>query len=368
MYLHNFRALNFRNLEEIEIELSPGLNLLLGPNGQGKTNCLEAIHYLATATSPRTKRIDDLIRKGETTAYLKGELHNKESDPRILEFGFGKREKNMKLDGGSLPRIADLFGHLRVVFFSPSDLNIINGPPDERRRFIDIAIAQIDPEYVRQLQNYRYILRQRNLVLRKQAYQGIDKLELETWDQELVKAGVKVQKQRSISCENLGNFLEREYAQLTQHLEKVNLIYQSDIKGETESEKTDSFKSLLEDKLDNDLSQGSTSVGPHREDIRFLINGEDMRVFASQGQLRSAALSLRLAEIDLLDSEVGETPVLLIDDVIYEMDNARRESFLELIAREGQSIITATSPEHLQTISNRAKHFQVKSGSIAIVN
>jgi DNA replication and repair protein RecF len=366
MYLHNFKALNFRNLEEIDIELSPGLNLLLGPNGQGKTNCLEAIHYLATATSPRTKRIDDLLRKGETTAYLKGELHNKKDNPKILEFGFNKREKNIKLNGSSLPRIADLFGHLRVVFFSPSDLNILSGAPDERRRFIDIAIAQINPDYVRQLQEYKYILRQRNLILRKQSYQGIDNLELETWDQEFIKAGVKVQQHRSIACEKLGNFLEKEYAQLTRHLEKVSLIYQSDIKGETESEKTESFTSLLQERLENDLVQGSTSVGPHREDIKFLINGEDMRVFASQGQLRSAALSLRLAEIDLLDSEVGEIPVLLIDDVIYEMDESRRESFLELITRDGQSIITATSSDNLKSIAKRAKHFSVSHGSLCV--
>jgi len=362
MYLSRLKIRNFRNLASVDLELSPGVNLFFGPNAQGKTAILEAVSYLGTSTSHRTRRDEELIRWNEPAAYTRGTLDGDEE--RTLEFGLDRDGKQVKVGGVVLKRIRDLYGQLRVVLFVPEDLEIVSGSPSERRRFIDLTLAQVQPEHITRLQKYQQILRSRNQLLKRAEGRRFDPDELEIWDNQLVEAALPVFEARQEAVRELGQDLERFHRRMTDERERLEIRYLCCVAPEEDRTLRQAYGERLVAARDRDLLQGSTSLGPHRDDLQFLVDGKDLRTFGSQGQRRTSVLALRLAELEWLREKTGQHPVMLLDDVIYEMDEGRRRHFFEEIERGGQVLITATEVEHLAPLAPKAKLYNVSNGNV----
>ncbi len=363
MILTSFLVRNFRNIQEANFTLDRGIHLFVGANAQGKTALIEAILFLATSTSHRTRREEELIRWGEDVAFLRGEIQQREESFKI-ECGLEKRRKVIKIDEQNLPRVRDLYGHLRTVLFAPEDLHIISGSPHDRRRFLDMAIAQIDPGYISLLQRFRRALHQRNQILKRLQVQnnaaGIR--ELGIWDQTFLDYSTQVVCRR---CAAL-----REYAPLVQtcyenFADEGPFLIKYTGGNETEEKIVcEQLQKKLERTRQNEIERGNTLIGPHRDDLQFILADKNISVFGSQGQRRTAALALRLAEAKFSYEKTGTKPLLLIDDVIYEMDNNRRSRFWRQIDLSGQLIVTATAREHLGSGLNPKATFQVQNGEI----
>ncbi|MEW6235938.1 MAG: DNA replication/repair protein RecF [Candidatus Omnitrophota bacterium] len=363
MILSSLLVRNFRMIEEAVLTLGPGIQLFLGANAQGKTSLIEAILFLSTSTSHRTRREEELIRWGSETAFLRGEAEEESVKERI-ECGLEKKRKSVKIDGAALPRIGDLYGHLRTVLFAPEDLEIVAGGPQMRRRFLDMSIAQIDREYIALLQKFRRTLEQRNAVLKRLQNDphGSGMRELAVWDRPFLEYAAQIVHRRGETVRNLGPLAEEFYAGLADD-GPLGLAYPP---GE-EANVEDIAKRMAE-RLERsrmaEIERGSSQIGPHRDDPALSLKGKNLAQFGSQGQKRTAALALRLAEARLCAAKTGRRPILLIDDVVYEMDNRRRARFWERIDLDGQLIVTATSREHLGAELIPAKIFQVNDGTI----
>ncbi len=362
MFLSRLKIRNFRNLAAVDLELSPGVNLFFGTNAQGKTALLEAVGYLGTSTSHRTRRDEEMIRWKESAAYVCGVLAGEQE--KTLEFGLSRDSKQVKVEGVVLKRIRDLYGQLRVVLFVPEDLEIVGGSPSERRRFIDLTLAQIEPEHISRLQEYQRILRSRNQLLKRAEGRRFDPDEMEIWDNQLAQAAGPICDARQRAVRELAEDLERFHLRMTDGRERLKVAYRCSVELRDERTLEQSLAEHLVAARDRDLQQGSTSVGPHRDDLQFVVDGRDLRVFGSQGQRRTGVLALRLAELDWLQRKTGQHPVMLLDDVIYEMDESRRRHFFEAIEQGGQVLITATELEHLAPLVPGAKLFQVIGGEI----
>lgn len=363
MHLQRIKIRNFRNLAAVELELSPEVNLFYGSNAQGKTALLEAVGYLATSTSHRTRRDEDLIRWNEEAAYVQGVLDGGEE--KTLEFGLSREGKQVKVGGAPLKRIGDLYGQLRVVLFVPEDLEIVSGSPSERRRFIDMTLAQVEPEHILHLQKYQQVLKSRNQLLKRAQEKRLDLEELDIWDDQLVQAALPVIESRKQAVLQLAVNLDRFYRRMTDDREQIQFFYWHSFMPDHDQ----SLKSNLQERLiaarDRDIQQGATSVGPHRDDLQFLLDGKELRSFGSQGQRRTTVLALRLAELEWLRSQTESHPIMLLDDVIYEMDEARRRHFFQEIDRGGQALITATEVEHLGELGGKAKLYRVSAGKVS---
>jgi DNA replication and repair protein RecF len=364
MSLTQLKIRNFRNIPTADLSLAPGANLFYGDNAQGKTAVLEAVAYLATSTSHRTRRDEELIRWGEQATFVSGRLEEPEGTEQVIEYGLSLEGKQIKVDGNPLRKVGDLYGIAQVVLFVPEDLDIINGSPSERRRFIDQTLAQVDKQHIARLQKYQQALRNRNYLLKRYQDRPVDPAEMETWDRQLIDSGVPVIEARQKALRKLHVTLTKAYHEMSGASESLALRYAGTIQPDEEQSLGAAFSERLVGGLDKDRQQGSTSAGPHRDDLHFILEGHNLRTFGSQGQRRTAALALRLAEMQYLEEETGQKPLLLVDDVIYEMDEGRRQRFLEAIDAGGQSLVTATDIEHLGGLAQRAKLFYVQSGLI----
>lgn len=362
MALNHLKIRNFRNLTSIDLDLDPGVNLFHGANAQGKTAILEAVNYLATSTSQRTRKDVEMIRWGEMAAY--GCVQAGGEPPLQLEFGLGRDSKQFKVDGEVLKRISDLYGRLRVVLFVPEDLEIVSGSPSERRRFIDLTAAQVGPRHIGHLQKYQQCLKSRNQLLKRAQVRRPDPVEMEIWDAQLAEAAIPVIETRRETVREISSALERFYGRLTEGREKLHLRYLCSTPEEQGLPLRESILSRLAASTERDIQNGSTSPGPHRDDLGFVLDGRDLRTFGSQGQRRSSVLALRLAELQWLREKTGQHPVMLIDDVIYEMDETRRNHFFEEIGRGGQVLITATEIGHLGDLAETARLFRVEEGMV----
>lgn len=362
MRLSSLLIRNFRLIQEAALTLTPGLQLFLGRNAQGKTSLIEAIHFLSTSTSHRTRREDELIQWEHDTAFLRGVVDRSNGSER-LECGIERKRKLIKSDGVALPRVGDLYGRLRTVLFAPEDIAIVSGGPQERRRFIDMAIAQIEPNYITLLQRYRRVLRQRNQALKRmQATGGAAIKELEIWEQPFLDLAAQVVYCRGEAAQRLAPLAEAYYAGLADD-GPLGIDYPPSEPGD-ESAIRERIRQRLERTRTAEIERGNAQVGPHRDDLRCLLNGKSLTVYGSQGQRRAAALALRLAEARSCRDQVGSWPVLLIDDVVYEMDNTRRSRFWELVDLSGQLIVTATDREHLGATLQPTNTFGVENGQI----
>ena len=334
---------NFRNYESEVFEFSDGLNVLFGKNGQGKTNCAEAVFYLCTGASLRIRHDKQLIRMGADHAKITAEAENRYGNVTI-EAEIFENKRELRINGSKIAKNADLMGHINSVFFSPGELRLIQDGPDERRRFMNISISQNSPAYYTALLRYNKILDQRNTLLKNRDVSLVlDTLPI--WDEQLCKYAAVIIKKRGEFVEKLAPYAKEYHAFLTDGGEdlviKPEWKYDSD-----ESEISKTLMRRLENNYEKDLRLGFTTVGPHRDDLDVLIGGIDAKSYASQGQTRTAALALKLSEVQIFKALSGEYPILVLDDVMSELDLPRRKKLLKCIS-ELQTVLTCTHAERV---------------------
>lgn len=366
MYVESIKLINFRNYTNLDIKLNKNLNIFLGPNAQGKTNLLESIYISSIGKSYRTNRDRELINMNKSVGYI-GLKVIKDEFVKYIEIKFeNNKNKRVRVNKIETDKLSDLIGQINVVIFSPEDLNLIKGGPSERRTFLDEEISQIKPSYRYDLNKYNKILFQRNNLLKRIKYNNNDLSMIDIWDSQLIESGVKLITSRIKFVERLSKISKSIHEKLTTNSEELFVGYLCSFEIDTEdTEKIkEEFRKVLIDNLDRDIEKGTTSLGPHKDDIEILINGMPSRVYGSQGQQRTSALSLKLAEVDLIKEELGEYPILLLDDVLSELDINRRKSLVETF-KNVQTIITSTDNVEIDEIDEKYKSvFHIKNGQI----
>ncbi|MBF0778323.1 DNA replication/repair protein RecF [Streptococcus cuniculi] len=360
MWLESLHLQHFRNYQELDIDFHNGLNVFLGQNAQGKTNILESIYFLALTRSHRTRIDKDLMQFQQKHLAISGLLH-RQSGTLPLDINLTEKGRITKLNHLKQSKLSDYIGNMNVVLFAPEDLQLIKGAPALRRKFIDVELGQIKPIYLSDLSNYNHILKQRNTYLKSS--DKIDETFLSVLDQQLAEYGSKVILQRIEFLKKLEFFGNQKVLEISEQREELTVQYQSSIKFTEIDNLVDVFLTELTNCRKRDLFKKNTGVGPHRDDIAFLLNGVNAH-YGSQGQHRSLVLSLKLAEIELMKEVTREYPILLLDDVMSELDNNRQVKLLETISHTIQTFITTTSLDHLSRLPDQVKIFTVKQGQI----
>ena len=357
MNIRSIELKNFRNYENLEISFDEGTNILFGDNAQGKTNILEAAYMSGTTKSHKGSRDKEMIRFGEEEAHLKTVVARGGREYQIDMHLKKNRAKGIAIDKIPIKKASELFGILNIVFFSPEDLNIIKNGPAGRRKFIDLELSQLDKVYFNHLSNYSRIVNQRNHLLKDSAYRQDAMETLDIWDLQLVQYGNAIIARRKQFVDEMNEIVSGIHKKLTGGKEEIRLIYEP-------STKNMSLEQALEMNRQRDIRMKSTSVGPHRDDVCFMVGNLDIRRFGSQGQQRTAALSLKLAEIELVKRVIGDTPVLLLDDVLSELDKHRQNYLLDSI-HDIQTLITCTGVDEF--VNHRFevnKVFHVQNGQV----
>ncbi|QGQ93431.1 DNA replication/repair protein RecF [Paenibacillus psychroresistens] len=368
MFLNRLALQNYRNIEQFDLQLDSKVNLFVGPNAQGKTNILEAIYVLALTKSHRTNQDKELIRWNETQTIMHGEI-DKKYGVNQLHLVISQQGKKAKINGLEQKKLSQFIGTLNVVLFAPEDLEIVKGSPGTRRRFLDMELGQVYPRYLHDIMQYQKILVQRNNYLKQLIQQkNINYEMLEVWNEQLVNFGVKIVKKRQSFIKKLQIWAERVHSGITNQRELMTIEYlpSFDLQGsEDETVIFEQFMVKLKHVKEQEIRRGVTLVGPHRDDMLFFINGKEVQQYGSQGQQRTTALSLKLAELELIHEEVGEYPILLLDDVLSELDQYRQTQLIETFQNKVQTFITTTSIEsiNLSKLSDAAI-FKVRNGSI----
>ncbi len=342
MVIKKLRLVNFRNYEEETFSFTDGINVLSGKNAQGKTNCAEAVFYLCTGSSLRIKHDKQLIRHGAPCANVCAETQSR-FGKISLEADIYENRRELRVNGNKISRAVDLLGNMNSVFFSPGELRLIQDGPDERRRFLNLSISQTSKNYCTALLRYNKILDQRNNLLKDRDVPMILET-LPVWDEQLAAYAAVVVLKRREYLKRLTVYAEEAHAFLTDGAEKLSLG--DKCREETEEEIKARLIRELAAAYERDIRLGFTSVGPHRDDIKISIDGTDARGFASQGQTRTAALSLKLAELEIFKELAGEPPVLILDDVMSELDLPRRKKLLKRVGGV-QCILTCTHAERV---------------------
>ena len=361
MFIESIELKNYRNYGELHMDFDPGTNVLYGDNAQGKTNILEAVYVCATTKSHRGSKDREIIEFGEDESHIKMQLRKDDVPYRIDMHLKKNKTKGVAVNGIPIRRASELFGIVNVVFFSPEDLNIIKEGPAGRRRFIDLELSQLDKIYLSNLTNYNRIINQRNALL-KDIYNHQNLAEtLDIWDMQLAEYGTRVLERRQQFIEQVNGIISDIHYRLTGGKERICLSYESGTGGR-------SLEEALKRNRDRDLRMKSTSVGPHRDDICFLSGELDIRKFGSQGQQRTTALSLKLAEIELVKQMIKDTPVLLLDDVLSELDKSRQNYLLDSI-HDIQTVVTCTGlDEFVNHRFSINKVFHIQDGTVAKEN
>lgn len=334
MIVKSLKLKNFRNYDLLNIEFDDSTNIFYGNNAQGKTNILESVYLAATTKSHRGTKDRDMIQFEKDEAHIEIVVEKNHVPFRIDMHLKKNSPKGIAINKVPIKRASELFGIINVVFFSPEDLNIIKNGPAERRRFIDLELSQLDKVYLSDLSNYNRIINQRNKLL-KDIFDRDDLFQtLDIWDVQLVKYGNRIIERRKLFIEQINKIISYIHSKLTGDKEKLQIYYESGV-GHTD------FETALRRNRERDMKFKSTSVGPHRDDICFMVDDIDIRKFGSQGQQRTTALSLKLSEIELVKDTIKDTPILLLDDVLSELDKHRQNYLLDSI-RDIQTLITCT--------------------------
>ncbi|MCL2114114.1 MAG: DNA replication/repair protein RecF [Streptococcaceae bacterium] len=354
MKLTNIQLKNFRNYDDLQLTFHPNLNIFLGQNAQGKTNILEAIHFLALTRSHRTSHDKELIRWNKDEMRVAG-LVEKSHTKVPLEVQLTTKGRIAKVNHLKENRIADYIGQLNLIMFAPENLELVKGAPSIRRRFMDIELGQIRPIYLYDSMRYNRALKERNAYL-KFDKSKIDKNFLAVLDEQLLEHGNKIMIERKQFIQKLENHAKKIHKQLTHNLEELKISYVQNVK--------ENFASELLARQDHDIFRHQTSIGPHRDDLQFFINEINVADFGSQGQQRTVALSIKLAEIDLIFEETGEYPILLLDDVMSELDNHRQLNLIATALNKTQTFITTTTLDHLKNLPDGLSIFNVEKGEI----
>ncbi len=338
---------HFRNYARAELTPASGITVLHGDNAQGKTALLEALYLCCTGRSHRTPRDRELIYWGEECAFVSVACLQTDGTHDVsIALGESAR-KQVKVNGTAVSRSGELMGHVCGVLFSPEDLSLIKDGPAERRRFIDMELSQIRPAYYYALQRYQRALKQRGKLLREALVNEALAKTLPDWDEQLAASGASIIEYRRAFAQKLNRAASGIHAQLSLGHEKLDVRYQCSIlSDQTGQALASELLAALEKARAMDIKRSVTSVGPHRDDLILTLDGADARAFGSQGQQRSAALSLKLAELEVMKHETGEAPILMLDDVLSELDPSRRRQLLEALGGV-QTLITCTDPSDL---------------------
>ena len=361
MYFKSIELSNFRNYQELKTDFHSKVNILVGNNAQGKTNLLEALYIMSLGKSFRTSKDSEMIRFGSEMARVKTISCRDDRDVSV-EIGLIKNKKSLKIDGVKMKKASDLLENVYIVIFSPDDLKIVKDEPEKRRKFIDRELCQLKPVYFNSLARYKKILSQRNFLLKEERP---DISVLDVWDQELSGYGARIIVERKAFIEKLRGISRDIHRDITDYKEILDIGYESDIQpADSLKEQQEIFYEKLKESRQRDLIRRNTGHGPHRDDISLLVDGIDVRNFGSQGQQRSTALSLKLAEIKLIYEETGEKPVLLLDDVMSELDKVRQK---KLITSFGDVQIFITTTEITDELKEQLPDhliFEVENGIV----
>lgn len=358
MVLKSLELSNFRNYDFLNIEFDKGTNILYGDNAQGKTNILEAIYLCATTKSHKGSKDSDIVKFKEEEAHIRALLQKNEDDIRIDMHLRKSKSKGIAIDQRRIKKAAELLGIMNVVFFSPEDLSIIKNGPAERRHFVDMELCQLDSFYLYNLNHYNKIVNQRNKLLKDLYLNPSLRDTLNIWDSQLVSFGSKIIERRIAFAAQLNEIISDIHHRLSGGREDIVVVYEPNVKEEY-------FEEELRRSQERDIKLKMTTVGPHRDDFSFMAGDVDLRKFGSQGQQRTAALSLKLSEIELVKKMTKDTPILLLDDVLSELDSNRQNYLLNSIG-EIQTIITCTGLDEF--VNNRFqinKVFNVVNGTIS---
>ena len=359
MYIESLQLKNYRNYESLNINLDKETNILYGDNAQGKTNILEAIYLCGTTKSHRGSKDREIIKFQEEESHIRMVVSRKNIKYRIDMHLKKNKAKGVAINGIPIKKARELFGIVNLVFFSPEDLNIIKSGPGERRRFMDLELCQLSAIYLTDLSNYNHIVNQRNKLLKDLAFRQdfIDTLDI--WDLQMAQFGKKIIQAREAFVEKLNEIIQDIHRKLTGDRESLQLIYEPSVTAEA-------MEQEISRNRDRDLKLKLTTIGPHRDDFCVKVNGIDIRKYGSQGQQRTAALSLKLSEIYLVKEVMKDTPVLLLDDVLSELDSSRQNYLLNSI-HDVQTVITCTGLDEF--VNNRFhvnKIFHVVGGQVSL--
>ena len=334
MIIESLELKNYRNYKELHINFDPGTNVLYGDNAQGKTNILESVYVCATTKSHRGSKDREIIEFGEEESHIKMNIRKDDVPYRIDMHLKKNKTKGVAINGIAIHKASELFGVVNVVFFSPEDLNLIKNGPAERRRFVDLELCQLNRLYVHSLVQYNKIILQRNKLLKEIAFRPEYEEMLDIYDMQLVSYGRELIHYRNDFIDQMNGIIRDIHFNLSGGKEELEIRYEPNTEA-------DVLEKALKKSRMQDLRQKTTLTGPHRDDISFYVNNIDIRKFGSQGQQRTAALSLKLAEIELVKKIVKDYPILLLDDVLSELDSGRQEHLLSGISHI-QTVITCT--------------------------
>ena len=361
MIIESIELKNFRNYRNLKLEFDEQTNIFYGDNAQGKTNILEAIYLSGTTKSHKGSKDRDMILFGEEEAHLRTFIRKSEMDYKIDIHLKKNKAKGIAINGVPIRRASELFGIANFVFFSPEDLSIIKQGPAERRRFLDMELCQLDKIYLHNLANYNKIVAQRNKLLKDLAFRKDLEDTLDIWDLQLVEYGKKVIQGRETFVKQLNQIISEIHEKLSGGREKLSVFYEKNCSKEALYEE-------LQKNRERDIRLKTTSAGPHRDDLLFSVDSVDIRKFGSQGQQRTAALSLKLSEIELVKKIIHDTPILLLDDVLSELDHNRQNYLLNSI-HDIQTMITCTGlDEFVNHRFSINKIFKVVEGTVSKEN
>ncbi len=358
MWIKNIKIKNFRNYEEQEIILEKNINIFYGENAQGKTNIIESIFLSSLGKSFRAKKDSEMIMLGKKNSIIEIEFEKEDREGKVKIFLENK--KSIFLNGIKIKKLSELLGNINIVIFTPDDINILKGGPENRRKFLNIMISQLRPNYMYILNLYKEALEQRNEYLRQIREEKKDEEMLDIWDEKLVECAFKIFEYRNEFLNKLKEKIKIIHKNITEGKEEIKLEYLTDC-GDREE-----YLNLLKKRRKLDIIKGYTTKGVHRDDFMIYINEKQINIYGSQGQNRTAMLSLKLGELQVIYDDIGEYPILLLDDFMSELDKNRRKNFLENI-RDTQVIITGTEKldiENLKYLEYNVHNGQLKNKNI----
>lgn len=361
MIIKNIELANYRNYEKVNIELDSGINIFYGNNAQGKTNILESVYMCGTTKSHRGSKDKEIIKFGNQESHVRCNFKKNDTDYQIDMHLRDDKSKGIAINGIKLKKATELLGIVNIILFSPEDLSIIKNGPSDRRRFIDSELCQLDKVYLYNLTNYNKIVNQRNNLLKDINYHPELSDTLDIWDSQLLSLGIKIIERRNIFINQLNSIIDDIHKKLSGNKENLLIKYDPNITPEE-------YEYKLKRNREKDIRYKITSVGPHRDDFIFYINDFDTKKYGSQGQQRTAALSLKLSEIELVKQITGNTPILLLDDVLSELDSDRQNYLINSI-NDIQTLITCTGLDEF--VNSRIvinKIFKVHDGMVTSTN
>ena len=353
MWIKKLNLKNFRNYENQEINFCKNINIFYGENAQGKTNIIEAIYMSSIGKSFRTNKDIETIMLNKDNSLIECFFEKEDRDGKIkIEIN---KKKNIPINGIKIKKLSKLLKTTNIVIFTPDDIEIFKSGPQNRRRFLDIMISQLKPNYIYNLNMYLKTLEQRNNYLRQIREEQKDEKMLEIWDEKLAEYAIKIYKYRKEYINNIDNKIKNIHKEITNNKEEIKIEYIS------ECQEKEKYINLLKQRRKLDIIKGYTTKGIHRDDFKIFINNKELSIYGSQGQHRTAILSLKISELQIIKDEIGEYPILLLDDFMSELDNNRRKNLLKYM-KDAQVIITCT--EKLDIDSLNYLEYKVENGKI----